>query len=134
MDASVRQQVRDRAEHRCEYCHLPQSAAPYLTFHVEHIQAQQHLVDDSPGNLALACPDCNRHKGPNLATVDPETRELVPLFHPRKDAWIEHFAYHGAELIGLTTVGDATIRLLQINSVERLEIRSELIILGEFNA
>jgi hypothetical protein len=85
MDNATRDFVRRRAKERCEYCRLPQTSAPFPTFHVEHIQALQHIVDDSISNLALACPDCNRHKGPSLTTLDPLSRELVRLFHPRTD-------------------------------------------------
>ena len=126
MDAATRQLVRTRANDRCEYCHLPQAAAPFLTFHIEHVQARQHVEDDSLENLALACPDCNRHKGPNLTTIDPQTRLIVRLFHPRQDEWDSHFEYRGAILVGRTLVGEATIRLLQMNTVERVEMRAEL--------
>ena len=131
MDAATRQQVRLRAHHRCEYCRLPQAAAPFLTFHIEHIQAQQHIADDSLDNLALACPDCNRHKGPNLTTLDPQSRTIVTLFHPRQDLWEDHFEYRGALLVGLTPVGKATVRLLQMNVEERVEMREELQAAGE---
>ena len=131
MDALTRLIVRQRAGHRCEYCHLPQAAAPVLTFHLEHIRAQQHILDDSPENLALACPDCNFHKGPNLTTLDGRTREIVVLFHPRHDRWEDHFEYRGAILIGLSPVGEATIRLLQMNTVERVEMRAELLAAGD---
>lgn len=126
MDAATRQLVRTRANDRCEYCRLPQVAAPFLTFHIEHVQAQQHVEDDSLENLALACPDCNRHKGPNLTTIDPQTRLIVRLFHPRQDVWDAHFEYRGAILVGRTLVGEATIRLLQMNTVARVEMRAEL--------
>jgi len=126
MNAATRLLVRDRANHCCEYCHLPQAAAPFLTFHIEHIEAQQHITDDSLDNLALACPDCNRRKGTNLVTLIPATRVLVRLFHPRRDIWNHHFEYRGAILIWLTQAGEATIRLLQINTVERIEMRAEL--------
>ena len=126
MDRATRQFVRQRASDCCEYCHLPQSAAPFFSFHVEHIHAQQHVADDSPDNLCLACPDCNRHKGPNLSTLDLDTRTLVPLFHPRRDLWPNHFTFQGALIVGLTPVGEATVRLLQMNSEERLEMRAEL--------
>ncbi|MFN5229136.1 MAG: HNH endonuclease [Planctomycetota bacterium] len=59
-----------RSKNRCEYCRLQQDAATFLRFHIEHIQARQHIRDDSSDNLALACPDCNRHKGPNLTTLE----------------------------------------------------------------
>ncbi len=110
MNAGTRQMVRLRANDRCEYCLLTQSAAPFLTFHVEHIQAQQHVQDDSIENLALACPDCNRHKGPNLTTIDPESRAIVRLCHPRQDRWDSHFEYQGAIIVGRTLVGGGDCR------------------------
>lgn len=131
MEAALRQYVRDRAQDRCEYCRLPQSSAPFLTFHIEHIEATQHIIDDSLENLALACPDCNRYKGPNLTTLDPATRKIVRLFHPRRDDWEEHFEYRGPLLFGQTPIAEATIRLLQINSDERIEIRAELQMSGD---
>jgi hypothetical protein len=131
MDAATRQYVRRRAEERCEYCRLPQAGAPFFTFHVEHVQAQQHILDNSLDNLALACPDCNRHKGPNLTTIDPWTRKLVRLFDPRRDIWEEHFEFQGPVIVGLTDVGEATARLLQFNTDERVEIRAELLLEDE---
>ena len=126
MDVATQRLVRIRADNRCEYCRLPQVAAPFLTFHIEHIQAKQHVQDDSPNNLALACPDCNRFKGPNLTTLDSQTREIVLLFHPRKDRWEDHFEFLGYFIRGLTSVGIATERLLKFNSDERVEMRSEI--------
>lgn len=126
MDAATRRNVRRRAQDHCEYCRLPQAPAPFLTFHVEHIVATQHEHDDSPDNLALACPDCNRHKGPNLTSIDPQTREVVPLFHPRHDDWFVHFEVVGPEIVGLTDIGRTTARLLRFNDPERLAIRSAL--------
>lgn len=126
MDAATRQQVRRRALHRCEYCHSPQSAAPFLRFHIEHLRASQHGRDDSLDNLALACPDCNRHKGPNLSSLDPETGELVPLFNPRTDLWDECFDLVGPVIVGLNPIGRATARLLAMNDDVRVEMRTEL--------
>jgi hypothetical protein len=126
MEVATQRLVRSRAENRCEYCRLPQHAAPFLTFHIEHNQAKQHVQDDSIDNLALACPDCNRHKGPNLTTLDPATREIVLLFHPRKDVWDEHFEFEGYCIRGITPVGIATEKLLKFNTDERVEMRMEL--------
>jgi hypothetical protein len=55
MDAPVRQLVRDRAGHRCEYCKLRQSDLPQIPFHIEHVIPCQHGGTDNPENLALAC-------------------------------------------------------------------------------
>jgi hypothetical protein len=132
MDARSRQRVRHRARDCCEYCQLPQSAAPFLTFHVEHIVAAQHGRDDSLGNLALACPDCNRHKGPNLSSIDPQTGDLVPLFHPRLQKWSDHFRIEQATIVGRTETGRATARLLRFNDPERQSMRTVLLAIGEW--
>jgi 5-methylcytosine-specific restriction endonuclease McrA len=58
--------VRLRSKELCEYCRLPQWAYPW-TFQVDHIIAEQHLGKTQMSNLALACPRCNRRKGPNLS-------------------------------------------------------------------
>ena len=131
MDAAVRQLVWHRASDRCEYCRLAQAAAPAFTFHVEHIRARQHRGSDDPSNLALACPDCNRHKGPNLSGIDPESRQLVPLFNPRIHSWDEHFTMQGPRIRGLTATGRATVELLDMNNDERVEMRGELQDAGE---
>ena len=130
MDEAVRNLVRERAGNRCEYCHLPQEAYD-LTFHVEHVVASQHRHDDDPSNLALACDRCNLHKGTNLTSIDPQTGEVVPLFNPRTDVWEEHFALVGAEIIGQTPIGRATVRLLQMNSERRIILRKRLLAAGE---
>lgn len=104
----------ERADRRCEYCHMP--ASGYLgSFHADHIIARQHGGESRLENLALACLHCNQHKGPNIAGRDPETGEVVELFHPRRNRWGDHFEWHGADLMGKTAVGRATIQVLAIN-------------------
>jgi 5-methylcytosine-specific restriction endonuclease McrA len=131
MDEAIRQLVCDRAGNRCEYCLLPQKYAPVVRFHVEHIRARQHGGDDAPVNLALACPHCNRFKGPNLTSFDPETDTLVPLFNPRTQLWHEHFVLADLMVVGLTPIGRATIRLLHMNAADRLKVRAVLKERGE---
>jgi HNH endonuclease len=66
MNAATKLAVRARALDRCEYCRLPQSAQPYVMFHVDHIVSRKHLGTDNSSNLALACGRCNafrRRKG-----------------------------------------------------------------------
>ena len=105
MDAITREFVRKRAANRCEYCHIPQEATPFISFHVEHVVARQHTQDDSRDNLALACDRCNAFKGANLTSIDPETGQVVSLFNPRIDKWSEHFRPEAGELFGLTPTG-----------------------------
>ncbi len=132
MDAQTRRAVRERAANRCEYCRLPQSSAPFLTFHVEHVHAKQHVDDDSLSNLCLACPHCNLHKGPNVSTFADGSRDLVRLFHPREDVWSDHFALEGASIVGKTDIGRATVRLFKMNDGDQIEIRAGLILRDEY--
>lgn len=129
IDAQTRQAVRDRAEHRCEYCRLPEWANP-IPFHIEHIRAKQHGGDDHIDNLALACDRCNLHKGPNLTGIDPDNDEITPLFHPREQKWTEHFAFDGPLVVGKTVIGRVTLTLLQMNTPRRRQLREAL---GEIN-
>lgn len=82
MDAQTRQLVRERAGQCCEYCRFREHSVPYLVFHVDHIVAKQHLdeITDDLETLAWACSEWNYHKGPNLASIDPEslfTNQLI---------------------------------------------------------
>ena len=131
MNAQTRQLVVRQAKDCCEYCAIAQFLVPFHTFHVEHIIAKQHGGDDSVENLCLSCDRCNAYKGPNLTSIDSETGAIVTLFHPRRDKWQDHFILRGAEIVGLTAIGHATIRLLNMNDHWRLALRTELITLGE---
>jgi hypothetical protein len=122
MDAELRQFVRTRAAYQCEYCRLPQEFSE-LRFHIEHIVPRQHGGADHFDNLALACPHCNLHKGPNLTGIDPQTGKAIRLFDPRRDVWLEHFRFDIVEIIGLTSKGRATASLLEMNHPERLRVR-----------
>src|SRR3989442_8421092 len=82
ISAQVRSHVRERAQNACEYCHLHQDDSPLAALHVEHIIPRIHGGSDDIDNLALACIDCNLHKGTNLTGIDPETNEITQLFHP----------------------------------------------------
>jgi HNH endonuclease len=130
MDEALRSLVRRRAAEVCEYCRLPQASSPYVRFHIEHIVARQHGGQAGADNLALACGYCNQHKGPNIASLDPHTGELVPLFHPRRDRWSDHFAWDDTTIVGRTPSGRATVLLLGMNDWQRLELRENLRNLG----
>ena len=114
-----------RAGERCEYCLIPQFALP-LPFQIDHIIAEKHGGPTVESNLALACPHCNRFKGPNIAGLDPESSQPVRLFHPREDTWGEHFEFEGARIVGRTPVGRATVQVLAMNAEDLLLIRVEL--------
>jgi hypothetical protein len=121
--------VRLRAGGRCEYCLLPDTVAFYM-FEIDHIVARKHGDETVEANLAFACWRCNRRKGTDIASFDPQTGALTALFHPRVQRWGEHFELVGAELNGQTPEGRTTIRLLQLNSAKRIAERQRLIASG----
>ena len=89
--ARLRQQVRDRVGLRCEYCLLAVDDA-FLPHEPDHVIALKHGGATDEANLALACFDCNRCKGSDIASLDTETGALCALFNPRSDVWATHFA------------------------------------------
>jgi HNH endonuclease len=122
----VRTHVRERAHNACEYCHLHQDDSPWAALHVEHIIPKIHGGTGDVENLALACIDCNLHKGTNLTGIDPQTGQLTELFHPRRQQWDEHFELQGVYLVGKTAIGRTTIRVLDMNSDDQIALRSSL--------
>ena len=121
--AKTRAQVRKRAQNTREYCRLHQDDSPLAALHIEHIVPKIHGGTDDPDNLALACIDCNLHKGTNLTGIDPQTNEVTELFHPRRQNWGDHFEWRGIHLMGKTGVGRTTVRVLNMNSEDQIALR-----------
>lgn len=125
MDAATRNTVRRRAADCCEYCGLRQDQSPLATLHVEHVIPRKHGGSDRLDNLALACIDCNLRKGPNLAGYDPQSGALTELYHPRRDAWSDHFRWDEELIVGMTATGRTTVVVLDLNSDDRIQLRRE---------
>ncbi|XXT83601.1 HNH endonuclease signature motif containing protein [Sorangium sp. So ce726] len=72
-----------------------------------------HIIPESLGgptareNLWLACSMCNDHNGNRIAAPDPHTGEVVRLFNPRQQVWLDHFGWNteGSLIIGKTPTG-----------------------------
>jgi hypothetical protein len=128
---ALRRLVYERANGRCEYCLYPQEAS-FLTFEVEHIVAEKHGGATNEDNLALACPYCNRFKGTDLGSIDPETGQLTPFFNPRMQQWKEHFRIEEAKILPLTPEGRVTVEILQFNHPDRILERQRLIEVGKY--
>jgi hypothetical protein len=128
---ALRQLVIERAGQRCEYCLFPQSVALF-TFEMEHIIAEKHGGATIAENLALACPYCNRAKGTDLGSLDPETGQLTLFFNPRTQFWTDHFRLDQTIIMPLTSHGRVTVAILQFNQLQRLNERKGLIKLGEY--
>ncbi|MGZ3493056.1 MAG: HNH endonuclease, partial [Gemmatimonadaceae bacterium] len=97
-----------------------------LPFQVDHIIAEQHGGSETLFNLAWSCLRCNKHKGPNIAGIDPVTKRMTALFHPRRQLWERHFAWEGPIIVGRTRAGRPTIRTLAMNDPDAVAFRSEL--------
>lgn len=127
----LRRYVSDRADGRCEYCLIPEFAV-LVSHEADHIVARKHGGTTEAANLALSCRICNKHKGSDLTSIDPETGLVTLLYNPRRDRWQEHF-YLAADgcIVPLTSAGRVTVRLLQLNVPARMEERQLLLEFGD---
>jgi hypothetical protein len=123
--AALRREVEERAKHRCEYCLLP-AMVSFFPHEIDHVIAQKHGGQTEADNLAFTCWRCNRHKGTDLGSFDPQTGEFSFLFNPRTQQWSEHFTFSRVAIVGLTPEGRTTVNLLQFNREERLAERQRL--------
>ena len=123
--------VAARADSRCEYCHAPQNAFNF-GFEVEHIYPRSAGGNNSYDNLALSCASCNGFKSDAVDGWDETEAELVPLFHPRRDLWQQHFAFDFElnQVVGLTAVGRVTAIRLKMNSLFQSRARLHWISMG----
>jgi 5-methylcytosine-specific restriction endonuclease McrA len=128
---SLRRSVQERARGRCEYCLIHED---FLFAHhqPDHIIAEQHGGPTTLDNLAWSCTFCNRHKGSNIASVDPQTGKVVTLFNPRTQQWKRHFRLNGPRIEPLTANGRATVFLLQFNISSRIDDRLDLMSTGDY--
>lgn len=118
----LRRTVVERSNGQCEYCLTP-LITTFVLHQIDHIIARKHGGPTSAGNLAFTCALCNRFKGSDLSSVDPESGEIVPLYHPRNQRWRDHFSVRDGLIVPLTATGRVTVNLLQMNRAERVAER-----------
>lgn len=125
--------VAQRAAHCCEYCRAPEAVFNF-PFEVEHIVSPASGGGSDEANLALACRSCNLHKSVHLDGPDQDTQGVVRLFHPRQDQWRDHFRldFDSGRLLGLTSIGRATVNRLRMNSSAQIAARRQWIRLQLF--
>jgi len=127
----LRRQVKERAAGRCEYCRIHESDMFY-PHEPDHVIAEKHGGATALENLAWSCFYCNRFKGSDLASIDPTSRRVVTLFHPRTQRWHRHFRLNSALIEGMTASGRATVGLLHLNDAERVAYRLGLMEIGHY--
>jgi HNH endonuclease len=127
----LRKLVANRALHRCEYCHIHEEDL-FFVYQIDHIISLKHEGLTEANNLAYACSMCNQNKGTDLGTYITGSKRLVRLFNPRKDKWIEHFEVQDGEIIAKTRIAIATIKVLDLNNIDRVILRQGLISIGRY--
>lgn len=112
----LKQAVRKRAGYLCEYCQSPERLSA-SRFTVDHLTPRSLGGSDELENLALACRRCNERRYNFIASIDPETQQIVPIFNPRMQSWQQHFAWvdKGSVIEGITPIGRATCIRLDLN-------------------
>jgi len=122
--AALRHLIAERDQHRCTYC-LTTEENCGLQMHVDHIIPETAGGPTTADNLCLACFSCNVHKGTQQTGIDPLTEETIPLFHPLRQRWRDHFTWDesNSQIVGLTPCGRATVVALQLNNPTAVRAR-----------
>ncbi len=128
----LQRRIRELFSNCCAYC----QTAEHLTatvFEFEHIVPRSAGGSTCFENLCLSCPMCNRYKRDLTSAINPHTTDIVPLFNPQKDLWIDHFAWNDdhTEVVGLTDVGIAMIDMLHMNRPAMIRVRKMWVVMGE---
>jgi len=105
LSVALRRQLEAADDHCCDYCQTGQ-------FNSGQRMVPDHVVPESKGgiteyeNLCFACRLCNEFKGSRVTGIDPATGQTVSLYHPRQQAWAEHFVWEdsGTRILGITAV------------------------------
>ncbi len=123
----LRQAVVQRAHACCEYC-LSQEQFSTQAFSLDHIIPVEKGGKTALNNLALSCQGCNNHKYTKTEGYDAITHQMIPLYHPRKHQWNEHFVWNEdcTLILGVTPTGRATVETLQLNRAGVVNLRQIL--------
>lgn len=126
----LRRQITEAADNCCEYCCVPRAVA-FASYHIDHIISEKQGGETVFSNLALACRLCNLSKGSSIAAWHEFREALIRLYNPRKDSWHNHFQFRPSGLIvPRTEIGQGTIKVLNLNDVNRVQARGVFIDTG----
>ncbi|MEO0885152.1 MAG: HNH endonuclease signature motif containing protein [Cyanobacteria bacterium J06648_10] len=128
----LQQQVRNQFASCCAYCRTAELLTA-TTFEIEHIIPLSTGGKTQYDNLCLACPTCNRYKAARRTGLDPQTDQIVPLFHPQQQSWNKHFSWSAdsTQISSLTPTSRATCTALKMNRDPLLRVRKMWVKLGE---
>ena len=99
---------------------------------MEHVIPIAAGGETTEANLALSCFACNRRKWDRRSGLDPAAGSEQRLFNPRTDLWNEHFAWSrdGLSVLGGSSIGRATVSVLEMNRERLQQIRAADVALG----
>jgi len=127
----LRSLVAKRAGYACEYCLVHQDDLIFGC-QIDHILSLKHGGETHPDNLAFSCLPDNINKGSDIGTVLLPGKKLTRFFNPRTDKWTEHFTLSEGLILPKTKIGEATVKILQLNSHERVLRRQLLMLVGKY--
>lgn len=127
----LRQKITRRAKNRCGYCQT-QAEVIGQPMQIDHIIPEAAGGKTVEENLWMSCVACNQRKGVRTEALDPQTGEMVALFNPVLQEWSQHFQWSedATEMVGLTPVGRATIKALQLNRNLLVKTRKRWVLAG----
>jgi CMP-N-acetylneuraminic acid synthetase len=119
LSATLREQVRRRAQCACEFCGITEiDAGGMLT--IDHFQPRSKGGSDDLTNLIYACIVCNQYKQDYWPTQDTSPM----LWHPRQESASQHWVEQAdGQLTGLTRTGEFTIKRLRLNRTQLVAAR-----------
>jgi HNH endonuclease len=119
LTASIREQVRQRAQCACEFCGVTEiDVGGMLT--IDHFQPRTRAGLDTLENLVYACIACNQYK----QDYWPRTEIAPILWNPRQEPASQHFVeQEGGQLTALTPTGVFTIKRLRLNRSQLIAAR-----------
>ncbi len=65
-------------------------------------------------------------KAADIGTYLNKNLEFIRLFNPRIDNWFQHFEINHGEIFSTTHIGQATVKLLDLNNADRIILRQLL--------
>lgn len=115
---------------RCAYCRTSELCSG-LPLVIDHILPRSRSGLTEFENICFACYRCNEFKGAATHSDASETAS-VRLFHPRLDAWEEHFCWSpdGIHIDGLTEIGQASVLQLNMNNAIIVAARKRWVFAG----
>jgi hypothetical protein len=127
----LRTQLVEVDNQHCAYCYTREAITGQV-MSVDHVLPASLGGKTAFDNLCFCCRRCNEFKGSKIDATDPLTGETVMLYHPRRENWQDHFAWDetGTLIIGLTSVGRATVVGLNMNDVIMVDARSRWVAVG----